>query len=70
MGHEKIHVVAGVFFYDFGGTRAIRQAAGVTEIQDIFTRQYFFDLAHGGKAAETAVKNADGKLVYMHGNTS
>ena len=55
---EETHVLVGELTDGFRAFRAVGQAGGVAEIEDVFGRQEFLHRTHDGQAADTGVEKS------------
>ncbi len=56
-GNEELHVLIGKLADGFRAFRAIRQACGIAEIQNVFGGQQLLDGAHDGEATNARIEN-------------
>ena len=66
VGKQKADVLPGILADDLPPAGAVGHAAGITKINDVLAGQHAAQLAHGGQAAQTAVKHSDGAGVHQY----
>ena len=65
VGKQEADVLPGILADDLPPAGAVGHAAGIAKVDNILAGQHAAQLAHGGQAAQAAVKHSDGAGIHQ-----